>query len=87
MTVLVTAASEHGATGEIAGAIARTLRGHDLSVALLAPQEVTDVQEYDAVVLGSAVYAGHWLTPAKDLPTPRGRRADAVRVRADADGV
>ena len=27
---------------------------------------------YDAVVLGSAVYAGHWLKPARDLVARRG---------------
>jgi menaquinone-dependent protoporphyrinogen oxidase len=29
--------------------------------------EVTDVAGYDAVVLGSAVYFGHWLEEAREL--------------------
>ena len=31
------------------------------------PGEVADVSDYDAVVLGSAVYFGHWLEEARDL--------------------
>ena len=59
ITILVTAASAHGATQEIAEAIAAALRRRGLDVALLTPDDVHDVEMYDAVVLGSAVYAGH----------------------------
>jgi menaquinone-dependent protoporphyrinogen oxidase len=31
------------------------------------PDLVTDVAGYDAIVLGSAVYAGRWLKPAREL--------------------
>jgi menaquinone-dependent protoporphyrinogen oxidase len=31
------------------------------------PDALTSVAEYDAVVLGSAVYDGHWLKPARKL--------------------
>jgi len=67
MKVLVTAASMHGATAEIAQAIARTLSEQGLAVAVLPPGDVASVEEYDAVVIGSAVYVGHWLDAAKDL--------------------
>lgn len=67
MTVLVTAATRHGATAEIAEAIGRVLRRGGLDVAVIAPDDVGDIGEYDAVVLGSAVYSGHWLTGAKGL--------------------
>jgi len=67
MKVLVTAASMHGATAEIAKAIGQTLSEQGLVVTVLPPGEVTSVGEYDAVVIGSAVYAGHWLEAAKDL--------------------
>jgi menaquinone-dependent protoporphyrinogen oxidase len=30
-----------------------------------AAEQVREVDGYDAVVLGSAVYAGHWLKPAR----------------------
>lgn len=67
MNVLVSAASKHGATAEIAEAIGKVLTTHGHAVSVLAPDEVMDVEGFGAVVLGSAVYAGHWLRPAKDL--------------------
>lgn len=67
MRVLVTAASKYGATGEIARAIGDVLveRGSDATVS--PPEEVASIDEYDAVVLGSGVYAGHRLGPAKEF--------------------
>jgi menaquinone-dependent protoporphyrinogen oxidase len=67
LKVLVTAASQGGSTAEIARAIAGTLTRCGLRVTVLAPAEVISVAGYDAVILGSAVYTGHWLDPAKDL--------------------
>jgi menaquinone-dependent protoporphyrinogen oxidase len=67
MKVLVTAASMHGATAEIAQVIGQALSEQGLEVTVLDPGDVGTVEEYDAVVLGSAVYVGHWLDPAKDL--------------------
>ena len=67
MHVLVTAASRHGATGEIADAIAQRLREHGLQVTVADPAEVTGLESHGAAVVGSAVYAGHWLGPAKEL--------------------
>ena len=67
MNVLVTAASKHGATAEIAQAIGRVLAEHGHVPSVLAPDEVMHVDDFDAVVIGSGVYAGHWLKPAKEL--------------------
>jgi menaquinone-dependent protoporphyrinogen oxidase len=67
MRVLVTAATKYGATAEIAQAIAETLGDRGLEATVLAPEQVEGVDGYDAVVLGSAVYAGHWLKPAREL--------------------
>jgi menaquinone-dependent protoporphyrinogen oxidase len=68
MKVLVTAASKHGATAEIAAVIGEVLRGeHGLDAVVVPPEEVATIDGYDAVVVGSAVYAGHWLAAAKDL--------------------
>jgi menaquinone-dependent protoporphyrinogen oxidase len=64
MNVLVTAATRTGATLEIAEAIAGVLRAQGLHVTVAGPSAVDDVQGYDAVVVGSAVYGGHWLEPA-----------------------
>jgi menaquinone-dependent protoporphyrinogen oxidase len=65
--VLVTAATRYGATGEIAQAIGDVLSERGLDATVLAPEQVETVNDYDAVVLGSAVYAGHWLKPAREL--------------------
>lgn len=65
MKILVTAASRHGSTAEIATIIATVLRTADVEADVVAPEAVSSLEGYDAVVLGSAVYAGHWLEPAK----------------------
>lgn len=65
MKVLVTAASKHGTTAEIADAIAKVLRTAGLEVDVIEPDAVAGIADYDAVVLGSGVYAGHWLKPAR----------------------
>jgi menaquinone-dependent protoporphyrinogen oxidase len=66
MRVVVTAASKHGSTEQIAERIADVLssRGHRVD---LTPPDHVDPGAYDAVVLGSAVYAGHWMPSAKAL--------------------
>ena len=65
MKVLVTAATKHGATAEIAAAIGEVLGGEPgLDAAVIPPEQVATIDGYDAVVLGSAVYAGHWLATA-----------------------
>lgn len=65
--VLVSAASKHGATAEIAERIGAVLTesGHPVDVA--SPVDISDVAGYRAFVLGSAVYAGHWMESAKSL--------------------
>lgn len=65
MKILVTTASKHGATTEIGEAIAGKLREHDLEVEVHEPGDVTSIDGYDAVVLGSAVYAGRWMDTAR----------------------
>ena len=67
MKVLVTAASKHGATAEIGSVIGSLLETEHFEVDVLPPDEVESVEGYDAIVLGSGVYAGHWLKPAKEF--------------------
>lgn len=67
MKVLVTAASRHGSTADIAAAIVRVLHLRGFDADQIEPAEVDDLMEYDAIVLGSAVYAGRWMAPANDL--------------------
>jgi len=65
--VLVCAASKYGATSEIARAVADVLAGRGCEVTVLPPDKAGGVEEFDAVVLGSAVYLGQWLKPAREL--------------------
>jgi menaquinone-dependent protoporphyrinogen oxidase len=51
-------------------------RGFDTTVS--PPEEVESIEEYGAAVLGSGVYAGHWLEPAKELVD---RSGDALAAR------
>jgi menaquinone-dependent protoporphyrinogen oxidase len=76
--VLVTAASRHGATAEIAKQIAEILSLSTIEVDVRPPDQVETVAPYDAVVLGSGVYAGRWLEPARQL-VEREREALAAR--------
>lgn len=58
--VLVAYGSKSGATAGIADEIGRTLRGDGFDAVVRPADTVTDVSGYDAVVLGGALYAGHW---------------------------
>jgi menaquinone-dependent protoporphyrinogen oxidase len=77
LRVLVTAASRHGATQEIAEAIASRLaespagRTAGLTAVVLPIGQHPDPGGFAAVVLGSAVYAGRWLEPARTYASIR----------------
>jgi menaquinone-dependent protoporphyrinogen oxidase len=82
--VLVTAASKHGSTMEIAEYLARSLqespagRRCGLVAVSLPVERRPDPARYDAVVLASAVYAGRWLEPARHYAA---EHATALRAR------
>jgi menaquinone-dependent protoporphyrinogen oxidase len=80
MRILVTAASRHAATIEVAQAIARTLERAGLEAELRRPEEIGHLTGYDGVVVGSAIYAGHWLKPAKELVERTSLRMRALPV-------
>ena len=65
MTVLVTAASKHGATLEIAETIARVLEDQGIPAEFVELDEVGDLGGYDAYVVGSGIYLGNWLKQAR----------------------
>jgi menaquinone-dependent protoporphyrinogen oxidase len=67
MKVLVSAASRHGATAEIARTIGETLTEAGLEAVAIPPDAVTTLDGYDAAVIGSGVYVGHWMDAAKNL--------------------
>jgi menaquinone-dependent protoporphyrinogen oxidase len=82
--VLVVVASKHGATAEIADALARGLadcpagRAARASAVAVRAEQRPNPAPFDAVLLGSAVYAGRWLDPARQYAAAY---ADALRAR------
>lgn len=67
MRVLVSAASRHGSTAEIAAEIASVLVEAGIDAGVVPPDDVPSLDGWDAAVIGSAIYVGHWLAPARDL--------------------
>src|SRR5574338_1050632 len=67
MKVLVAAASRHGSTEMIADCIHEELEYGGCQADLADADSVTSIADYDAVILGSAVYSGHWLKGARKL--------------------
>ncbi len=73
MRVLVAAASKHGSTAELARRLGHALEAElrtrqvDGTVEVLAADQVPSLSGYDAVIIGSAVYVGHWLDAAREL--------------------
>jgi menaquinone-dependent protoporphyrinogen oxidase len=67
MTVLVAYSSKHGSTEGIAHAIADRLRELGEPAEVGSVDEIRDVAEYRAIVLGSAVYAGSWMKEAVEF--------------------
>ena len=63
--VLVSVASRHGATVEIGQAIAAALDDEGIESEVQPPERVATIDGFDAVIVGSGVYAGHWLEAAK----------------------
>ncbi|MFJ1569324.1 flavodoxin domain-containing protein [Streptomyces erythrochromogenes] len=81
--VLVAYGTEHAATAGIAEQIGVTLHedGLDavvLPAVVLPADDVDDVRSYDGVVLGGALYAGHWRRKAKRCAE---RNADHLKHR------
>ena len=78
MKILLTSSSKHGSTDEVAAVIAERLRAAHIDVETKRPEDVDSVDEYDAFVLGSAVYMTTWMPEAVDFTT---RFRDTLRAR------
>jgi menaquinone-dependent protoporphyrinogen oxidase len=65
--VLVAFASKHGATAEIAQAIGQAIGETGLAVDVRPAREVRALDEYSAVIVGSAVQMGRWQGDALDF--------------------
>lgn len=67
MNVIVVYASKYGSTKEIAEFIAEKLREHGMQTEARSVDAAPDPGDYDAVVVGSAVYMGHWMKEAAEF--------------------
>ena len=67
MRVLVVHASRLGSTREIADRIAMRLDGLGVHATSMPADGPADPATYDAVVIGSGVYGGHWIPSAVDF--------------------
>jgi menaquinone-dependent protoporphyrinogen oxidase len=62
--VLIAYASKCGSTGEVAEAIAKELAGRGKAVDVRLAQNVSSLNGYQAVIVGSAIRMGQWLPEA-----------------------
>jgi len=65
MSVLVTYGSKRGGTAGLAEMLGDRLRDEGLAAEVVAAREVRDVDAYDAVVIGGALYANRWHRDAR----------------------
>jgi len=65
MKTLILVASRHGSTNAIAQALADALRSGGQTVDVKTVDDAPPVESYDAAIIGSAVYMGRWLPPAR----------------------
>ena len=75
MRILIATASRHGSTRDIAQWISQSLNealtrsGIAAVIDVRDVDEVESIAEYDAAIIGSAVYMGRWLKGARNLVT------------------
>ena len=58
--VLVTYASKHGATAEVAEKVGAVISNEGVDVDIFPVGEVISLEPYHTVVMGNAVYIGNW---------------------------
>jgi menaquinone-dependent protoporphyrinogen oxidase len=85
-TVLIAYATKHGSTKEVADAIAERLGARGIAVFTRPAREVTDLDGYEAVVVGSAIYMGRLHTDARDFLHRFERRLAVLPVAVFAMG-
>lgn len=73
MTILVAYATVHGSTQSIAERIGDRLRSGALEVRVVPVAHVLSLEEYDAVILGSAIHNQAWLPEAALFVTAQRR--------------
>lgn len=65
--ILVTYASKAGSTGEVARAIGEVLTAKGATVDVTPVNGVANLQDYQAVIIGSAIRMGRWMPEAKSF--------------------
>lgn len=66
-TVLIAYDTIHGSTAEVAQHIGQALCDRGFRVSVRLAENVTDVNAYDAVIIGTAIYRFAWLDGAKNF--------------------
>ncbi len=68
MKVIIVVGSKHGSTRSIAEAVGDELRSGGLDASIVAPDAAAiSLAGFDAAVVGSAVYVGHWMKDAQSF--------------------
>ncbi len=65
--VLVAYASKYGSTGGVADAIGKELCGKGVSVDVALIKNARNIESYQGVIIGSAIYMGKWMSEATDF--------------------
>src|SRR5512136_1890361 len=65
--ILVTYASRTGTTAGVADAVGKKLADKGFNVDIIPMKDVSDLEQYSAVVAGSAVQASKWLPEAVEF--------------------
>lgn len=78
--VLVAYGTKMGATREIATAIAEQLTQAGADVHLTSAEDAAALDRYDALVVGSALYAGRWRPAAVDLLVRQAKTRSTIPV-------
>ncbi|MBV7363988.1 flavodoxin domain-containing protein [Actinomycetaceae bacterium TAE3-ERU4] len=67
MNILVTTASKHGSALGVGERIGEVLQRAGHAVTFSLPEQVSSLDGYDSVVIGSAVYLTQWMPAATDF--------------------
>jgi menaquinone-dependent protoporphyrinogen oxidase len=85
--ILVAYASKKGSTAEIARAIARELESAGMTVDVTGIESVASLDPYDALVLGTPVYAGKFLADIPAFVTRHSEKIARIPVAGFVTGI
>jgi menaquinone-dependent protoporphyrinogen oxidase len=78
MAILIVYGSKMGGTAGLADLLAEALRGHGFEVTVAPAEEIRDLGDPEAVVIGGALYANRWHKQARRFVR---RHRDALQQR------